>query len=135
MCFLSETWELYSSNILSSASRRSIVCETGRWNNYIAPFFGEREAAALTSLDIVKFRAFLSKKQLSPQTVYHCLSLLRRVLNRAKEWGLYSGELPTFSMPRFDNKRVRFLSPNEAEQLLAFLKYSHQRRLNSFWHS
>ena len=125
MRFLSETWELYSSNILSSASRRSIVCETGRWKNYIAPFFTGREAANITSLDVIKFRAFLSKKQLSPQTVYHCLSLLRRILNRAKNWGLYSGELPAFEMPKFDNKRIKFLSPSEAEKLLSFLKYSH----------
>jgi integrase len=125
MCFLSETWELYSSNILSSASRRSIVCETGRWNNYIIPFFGEKEVSNLTSLDVAKFRAFLSLKKLSPQTIYHCLSLLRRVLNRSKEWELYSGQMPAFKMPKFDNKRLRFLSPQEAERLLHFLKYSH----------
>ncbi len=129
MSTLLEAWELYSSTILSTASRRSIISETGRWNNYVAPTLGEKLLDEITPLELVKLRGKLLKKDLSPQTVYHCLSLLRRVMHRAKKWGLFSGEVPVFEMPQFDNKRVRFLSPVETAQLLSHLKFS-----NPLWH-
>ncbi len=124
MTTLREAWELYSSTILSTASPRSIVSETGRWNNYIEPLLECDTVDGVTSLAIIKLRGLLFKKNLSPQTIYHCLSLLRRILNRAMQWGLFSGPLPKFEMPKFDNKRVRFLSKGEAAKLLAYLKYS-----------
>ncbi len=124
MTTLREAWEQYDSNILSTASPRSIVTETGRWKNYIEPLLGCSTIDGLTSLAIIKLRGTLFKKNLSPQTVYHCLSLLRRVVKRAKQWGMFSGQLPKFEMPKFDNKRLRFLSRSEAAQLLTHLKYS-----------
>lgn len=123
MATLSEAWSLYHSTILSNATTRSIVTETGRWDNYIVPLLGKDDLGQITSLDIVKLRSCLQQKKLSPQSVYHCLSLLRRVFNRAKEWDLFAGEIPSFDMPRFDNKRIRFLSPDEAKVLLDYLQW------------
>ena len=122
---LTEAWELYSSTILSSSSRRSIVSETGRWNNHLAPYLENRPISSLTSLEVLKIKSELLKRKLSPQTVQHCLSLLRRVLHRMKAWGLYDGAIPKFEMPRFDNQRLRFLAPVEVTQLLAYLRYRH----------
>lgn len=63
-----------------------------------------------------------SKKNLSQQTIYHCLSLLRRILRKAPSLELYEGRLPLFAMPKFDNKRLRYLSPVEADLLLSSLQ-------------
>lgn len=123
MASLNQAWELYNSTILSNASSRSIVTENGRWNNYVVPLLGCDELESITPLEIVKLKSALLKKKLSPQSVYHCLSLLRRVIHRAKEWNLFSGNIPSFDMPRFDNKRLRFLSPEETETLLNHLKW------------
>ena len=123
MSTLNEAWDLYQSTILSNITTRSIVTETGRWDKYIIPFIGKDNLEQITALDVVKFRSILQKKRLSPQSVYHCLSLLRRVFNRAKEWNLFAGEIPPFDMPKFDNKRMRFLSPDEVKILLDYLKW------------
>ena len=74
-----------------------------------------------------KFANFATPKitrneNLSPQSVYHCLSLVRRVLKRAVEWELYEGPVPKFRMPKFDNRRMRFLTSDEARRLLEELK-------------
>ena len=61
------------------------------------------------------------KKNLSPQTIYHCLSLLRRVLYTAKEYELSDTKLPSFPMPKVKNQRYRFLSIDEANMLIACL--------------
>ena len=120
---LAEAWELYSSTILSSSKRRSIVAETGRWNNHLAPYLGEKPISSISSLDILKVKGDLFKRKLSPQTVYHCLSLLRRVMNRLRDWSLFDGQLPKFDMPKFDNQRLRYLTPSEAAQLLTYLRH------------
>lgn len=65
---------------------------------------------------------------LSPQSVKHHFSFLRRAIYRAMTDGLWHGTNPcssrkggTFEMPRVDNKRVRFFTPEEATALLAEL--------------
>jgi integrase len=64
-------------------------------------------------------------RKLSPQTVVHQFSFLRRAVNRAMAAGDWSGVNPFSSrqsgpwqMPRVDNKRLRFFTPGEATMLL-----------------
>ena len=75
------------------------------------------------NVQIMQLRKMLEGKSLSPQSVYHCLSLVRRVLRRAVEWELYPGPVPVFRMPKFDNRRLRFLSETEAAYLLQELSH------------
>ena len=65
-------------------------------------------------------RRHLEDHGLSPQTVYHCLSLLRRVLNKACEWKNDIYGVPNFKnvMPKFDNRRQRYLDNEEAKAVL-----------------
>ncbi|MCL1985812.1 MAG: site-specific integrase [Betaproteobacteria bacterium] len=70
-------------------------------------------------------------RKLSPQTVVHQFSFLRRAVNRAVATGDWSGVNPFASrqsgpwqMPRVDNKRLRFFTPDEAAMLLAKLATS-----------
>ena len=97
---------------------RGITTETGRWQHHIAPFLGNMPLEGVKNVQIMQLRKVLEGKSLSPQSVYHCLSLVRRVLRRAVEWELYAGPVPVFRMPKFDNRRLRFLSEAEAAYLL-----------------
>ena len=92
--------------------------EMGRWQHHIAPFLGNMPLDGVKNVQIMQLRKVLEEKSLSPQSVYHCLSLVRRVLRRAVEWELYAGPVPVFRMPKFDNRRLRFLSEAEAAYLL-----------------
>lgn len=115
---LAEVWELYSELNLSEATERERVTESGRWNHYLNPEFGSTPLEDIHTIDVLRFRKKLEKLQLSPQTVSHCLSLLRVLLRKAQTYEIYSGKLPHFIMPKFDNRRQRFLTQTEAQQLL-----------------
>lgn len=130
MATISDAWDLYAELILSSAPERSLITETGRWNNHILKYFGpDLQVVNITSKSLLTFRAQLVKKRLSQQTVAHCLSLLRRVLHRAQQWELIDSRLPYFDMPKFDNKRIRFLTKEEAQKLLVDLSLK-----SRLWH-
>ena len=121
---ISECWTLYFNLVLTNTSSRSVTTESGRWNKHILTHFdSECPANSITSLKLLEFRTALTQKKLSPQSIRHCMSLLHRVLNRAKRWGLIATELPEFEMPKFDNKRVRFLTQKEASTLLTELAF------------
>lgn len=122
MSTISACWQLYCDLILTNSSAKSIETEKGRWKKHIVGHFNDNcRAETITSLHLLEFRKTLTNKKLSPQSIRHCLSLLHRVLVRSKQWGLIHSELPSFEMPKFDNKRVRFLTPKEANILLTEL--------------
>ncbi|WP_165176896.1 site-specific integrase [Desulfovibrio sp. ZJ369] len=119
---LKEAFGYYDQLVLSSLTEKEITTETGRWQHHIAPFLASVPLTSIKNLQIMQLRKMLEQKGLSPQTVYHCLSLLRRILRRAVEWEFYAGPIPVFRMPKFDNRRLRFLSESEARQLLNTLR-------------
>ncbi len=115
-----DAWGLYSMAILASLKKKSQVTERGRWDKYISPVLGEKNICDLTTFDYLMLKRSLEAKALSPQSVHHCLSLLRRVLNKAEEWGKFNCTIPKFNgiMPKFDNKRIRYLTKDEMNKLL-----------------
>ncbi|MDR2549076.1 MAG: site-specific integrase [Desulfobulbus sp.] len=121
---LQDAWDLYEMAILASSKKRSQVTETGRWNHYIFPELGHKLIKNITSFDYLMLRRKLEKQNLSPQSVHHCLSLLRRVLLKSTEWGICNDSIPSFKgiMPKFDNKRQRYLTKEELDNLLYTLK-------------
>jgi len=118
-----EAWKFYDDFILQSSSKRSQTTETGRWKNHISPIVGEKFINELTIYDLLELRKSLEAKKLSPQTIFHCLSLLRRILNRVVDYDP-SVQVPKFRnvMPKFDNRRLRYLSRPELDRLLNILK-------------
>lgn len=118
---LNEAFDLYQQLVLSSSTHKAITTETGRWQHHIAPFLGNFPLEEIRNLQIIQLKRKVEMKNLSPQSVYHSLSLVRRVLRRAVEWELYPGPVPVFRMPQFDNRRLRFLSEPEAAFLLQTL--------------
>ncbi|MCT4533725.1 site-specific integrase [Halodesulfovibrio sp.] len=124
---LENVWELYKE--LKLPSSRSPKASTSVWELHISPYLADRELSSIKTIDVLKLRAKAEAKQLSPQSVRHILALLRRLLNRAVEWELYSGPIPIFDMPKVQNDRTRFLSLEEAAHLLAELQ-----KHSDLWH-
>ena len=118
----SDAFNVYRELVLSSQTRREITSELGRWENHISPVVGEYQLDKIKNLQLLQLKKTLEAKKLSPQSIYHCLSLVRRVLRRAEEWELYPGPVPRFRMPKFDNRRLRFLTPSEVSLLLKTLE-------------
>ncbi len=120
MAILKDAWKLYTSLTLCDDSKKEVRTELRRCELHLS-YLEQREISSIKKLDLVRLRRHLEKKNLSPQTVYHCLSKLRRVLYTAKEYELSDTKLPSFPMPKVKNQRYRFLSVDEANMLITCL--------------
>jgi len=60
----------------------------------------------------------------SPRTVKYAFDVVRQILNKAANLGIYTGECPVkkVKLPKTDNRRIRFLTREEAKALFAELK-------------
>ena len=98
---------------------------------HLLPAFGTLFLREITTLKIERFKAEKLASGLRPGTVAKIFGALRRILHKAKTWGLITGDLPTdaVSLPRCDQQRDRYLSHEEARRLLAELL-----RRSLLWH-
>lgn len=126
MITLFKAWEVYRTSRLGISTKNSINTDKYRWK-YIEKFYGNIPLSSITTMSVIEFRN--SIQHLSPQSVRHCLSLLQRIIMKVHHLELYNGKIPHFEMPRFDNKRMRFLSKKEAHFLMDTLW-----TLSPLWH-
>lgn len=118
---IGDAWRAYDEQHLDTTKRPKT--DRGRWKLYLSHL--ERlPIAALTPLELERLKSTLHAKGLSPQTVKHALTLLRRAINYAITMRIWAGENPVreVSMPRVDNQRYRFLRPDEADLLMAEIR-------------
>jgi integrase len=79
-------------------------------------------------LDAEKIVNSILKKGLAVRTAEYVVSVLRHALNKAVERGyLQVNPISKIKVPRKDNRRIRFLTKNEAIKLLNELKKRSQR--------
>lgn len=55
---------------------------------------GHKHLDEITPFMVEKIKSKLLKQGLSPQTTKHVLALVRQIINRAKDWGMYAGPNP-----------------------------------------
>lgn len=118
---LGEAWKSYDELRLAKIKRPST--DRGRWKLHLA-YLANQPVSALTPMVLERLKTDLAQKGLSPQTARHVLTLLGRAINHAMRLHLWVGENPLLAvrMPSVDNKRFRFLSPDEAQRLLAAIR-------------
>ncbi len=116
-----EAWERYS-EWLETGKKRP---RDDRYNykNHLKDRFADKPLSKISPFDLERMKAELLRQGLAPATVKHCLVLVRQIINKAISWGLWDGENPVkkVKMPRLNNQRVRFLTHEEANQLLEHL--------------
>jgi integrase len=122
MMTFGEAWKLYSEKWLPNLAKPKD--EQNRYDNHIGPRFGKTPLDAITPLELETCKQELLAKGLAASSVKYVLGNIRRVYNKMVEWELYSGRIPTafLKMPKGDNARVRYLTPDEADKLLTALK-------------
>jgi site-specific recombinase XerD len=103
---------------------RSLVPETGQAENWIFPVVGYIPMKDISSFHIERIKKNLLDAGRSPRTIQYCLATIRQVWNHARRAGVVSGDSPTLNVkiPKFDNKRERYLNPAECDSLLEELK-------------
>lgn len=119
MITISEIWNTYLST--KTFKPESIKKDIQRYQRHIYPYWCDKDFLTLSVKDIILYRQYLSNFNLSPQSIKHCLSLLRRALNRAVQLEVLPIQVPHFEMPITNNARIRFLTLKEANLLLSIL--------------
>ncbi len=107
---------------------KHITPETDRYKLHMRAMFDAMPIKSVTHQILTTHKNNLLKK-LSPASVQHCFSFVRRSINYVIGEELYTGSNPfstsrnsRFKMPKPDNQSVRFFSPDEAKKLLQELK-------------
>lgn len=98
--------------------------DNNRYMNHLKDSLGNKQMDQITPITLEKLKKTLTAKGLAPATVKHVLVLIRMMWNKAIVWNLWHGENPIkrVKLPTLQNRRERYLSPEEAALLLAKLK-------------
>jgi len=104
--------------------RATWIKETGHAENWIFPVVGNIPLKDVLAEHIEQIKKSLLDAQKSPRTIQYCLATFRQTWNHARLAGRITGDSPTktVKIPKFDNKRQRYLTPAECDSLLAELK-------------
>ena len=114
---------------------REGIDDKSRYENHLKARFDKKRLDEISLFDLERMKSEMTKEKKSPKTISHCLGLIRQMYNKAMDWNLYHGENPIKKkrpgekkgiMPTVRNARDRFLSIEEAENLLMKLKRNHQ---------
>jgi len=94
------------------------------FKNWISPVIGNTPLKDVKPFAIEKIKKNVLGAGKTPRSLQYVFATIRQAWNMAGRDGLVSGDSPTKSVkvPKVDNKRVRFLSYEEAETLLKALQ-------------
>jgi integrase len=110
----------------AQTSKATETCRTELlyFKNWIAPAFKNKSFKDIAPFHCEKLKKKLLDAGRAPRTLQYCFAIIRQIWNMAKRDSLINTEAPTkyVSIPKIDNKRLRFLSHDEADILLEELK-------------
>lgn len=119
---LGQAWAAYKKDWLE-ARGKDTVNDTCLYNRHLS-YLDSMLLNDITPQTLDNLTSRIARKGLSPQTQRHCVALVRRILLRVRAWGMWNGKNPfeAYTLPRVNNGRTRFLTPEEAGRLLAALR-------------
>jgi len=121
---LSQFWEQeYKENRLHK-KESSNKKEDGLYAKWLQPSLGDIPLGEITAAHLDKLKNEMLTQKKAPRTIQYVLAVFSQVWHLAESRGIVSGLAPTklVKLPKFDNRRIRFLSRDEAKQLLDILK-------------
>jgi len=112
--------ETYLPHSKTNKSEKSCKTEEHLFRIWIDPVVGNFTFQEVSAIEIEKIKINMTNAGRAPRSIQYTIAVLRQIFNYAIFIRLYDGENPTknVKIPKIDNKRLRFLSLSEAEQLL-----------------
>lgn len=119
-----EFWETEYLPAQSHKSDGSIVAEKNLWKKWIAPKIATLPLRLLNPSNLEPIKACMISEQKAEATIKYAMAVISQVWTHAERMGLVNSPSPTKQvvLPKKDNKRQRYLSKDEADQLLSVLK-------------
>ncbi len=101
--------------------KRSYNREEELYRVWINPIIGNKPLNKISPFDLEKLKKNMSLAGKAPRTIQYALAVVRHSLNKAKYWGYFSGDNPVSMVkaPKVNNRRIRFLTVDETDRLLA----------------
>ena len=117
-----QAFEEYKQNHLSTLKSGDRVIRL--YKARVQTEFQNLQLKDISTIRLEKYKNKLLAEGLTPATATHCLAIFRSVFKKMVSWGKYKGLVPTdqISMPKKDNRRFRFLTKNEAYELLTAIR-------------
>jgi len=112
-----------------SKKSTSFLREEQQFRKWLEPAIGDTPLAAIAPSHLERIKRNLLDAERSPRTVQYVFATFRQVWNMARRDGFVVEESPSkrIRLPKVDNKRVRFLTHEEADQLLEELRNRSQQ--------
>jgi integrase len=90
---------------------------------WIFPVVGNKPLSKVSPMDLERIKKNMADAGRAPRSIQYCLATIRQVFNQARRLDLYSGDNPVSKVktPSLDNRRLRFLTEDEAQRLLEHL--------------
>lgn len=104
----------------AKVNKKSWSDDQQRLRKHVLPVLGPQELSSVGFPEIESLKLRCQTKGLAPATVVQCLAVTRSVFNFAAKMRLYSGSNPVneVKFPKVNNRRLRFLTQQEARWLL-----------------
>ena len=118
---LGEFWEKYVRPDIAVRYVKCNVIQADSWVKYWLNPLRDMPLGSITTADIEKLVVKrMMEAEKAPATIESVLRLFSVFWHRGKELSFYQGDSPTSTVkrPKKDNRRVRFLSHSEADDLL-----------------
>lgn len=93
------------------------------YERHMADIIGPLPFSDISAFHLEKIKKTMTDKKLSARTIQYVLQIIRHAFKRAKDNKIFDGDSPTKAVkwPKPDNMKLRYLTIDEAENLLAAL--------------
>lgn len=120
---LAQAWEKYLPVAQANKAAHTAYAEEAAYRLWLSPTLADKPLRDIKPIHLERIKKTMSEAGRSAQTIRHVLAALRQVFNFAKRHGLYAGDNPVslVKKPSADSRRLRFLTHDEADRLLAAL--------------
>ncbi len=116
--------DIYYPAISQEKKPSSHIREESLFRLWIKPTMGTKPFKDISTFDLERLKKIMLKAGRAPRSVEYALTTLGQIFRHAERLGHFKGDIPTTKVKKlkYDNKRVRFLSHDEAHTLLEILK-------------
>ena len=115
----------YLTQARADRGEKALEREECIYSLWIKPIIGPRPLKEIAPFHLEKIKSNMVKAGRAPRSIQYSFAITRQVFNFAINHGIFTGLNPvrfgkrsTVKLPTFDNRRTRFLTREEADQLL-----------------
>lgn len=121
---VAQAWAQYYLLTVANKAARTSAKEDQVWRLWIAPVIGPKPLKDVAPIHLERIKRNVLDAGRAPRSAAYVLAVVRQLFNFARDHDLFGGTNPTGKVkaPKADNRRVRFLTPDEAAGLLDTLK-------------